>query len=185
LKAAADANAAQAQSWGLFKPVRSILEPFASLFKPLWSGNIAILVIGVLLYMVFFRSPSGSSMLSHDVGCPGHNLPQRLATYEEMWRREESELWTWLEDRVGMDGMVFPNVATHRSSGSPSGRRSSRFHGADERELTARLREERVSDREMDHAIRTTRQRLDVLEEMISKNKERLVVDEETIRSEL
>ncbi|KAJ5833624.1 hypothetical protein N7474_001935 [Penicillium riverlandense] len=185
LKAAADANAAQAQSWGLFEPVRSILEPFASLFKPLWSGNIAILVIGILLYMVFFRSPSGSSMLSHDVGCPGHNLPQRLAAYEEMWRREESELWTWLEDRVGMDGMVFPNVVTHRSSGSPSGRRSSRFNGADERELNARLREERVSDREMDHAIRTTRQRLDVLEEMISKNKERLVVDEEAFRSEL
>ncbi|KAJ5619112.1 hypothetical protein N7510_003096 [Penicillium lagena] len=185
LKAAADANAAQAQSWGLLEPVRSILEPFASLFKPLWSGNIAILVIGVLLYMVFFRSPSGSSMLSHDSGCPGHSLPQRLAAYEEMWRREESELWTWLEDRVGMDGMVFPNVATHRSSGSPSGRSYSRFNSADERDLTARLREERVSDREMDHAIRTTRQRLDVLEEMISRNKERLVVDEEAIRSEL
>ncbi|CAL5871892.1 uncharacterized protein PFLUO_LOCUS6146 [Penicillium psychrofluorescens] len=185
LKAAGDANAGQAQSWGLLEPVRPILEPFASLFKPLWSGNIAILVIGVLLYMVFFRSPSGSSMLSHDVGCPGHNLPQRLAAYEEMWRREESELWTWLEDRVGMDGMVFPNVATHRSSGSSSSRRSSRFNSADERELNARLREERVSDREMDHAIRTTRQRLDVLEEMVSKNKERLAVDEETIRPEL
>ncbi|KAJ5104767.1 hypothetical protein NUU61_002114 [Penicillium alfredii] len=183
LKAAVDGNAGQAESWGLLESIRPILEPVASMLTPLWSGNIAIFVIGILLYMVFFRSPSPPSTLSHDVGCPGYALPQRLAAYEEMWRREESELWNWLEDRVGMDGMVFPTV--HRSPEPHPSRRSSRVNAADERELASRLREEKVSDREMDHAIRTTRQRLDVLEEIINKRKAQWEVEEEQIRPEL
>jgi hypothetical protein len=50
-------------------------------------------------------------------------------------------------------------------------RRAPRLSPSDERDLAARLREEKVSDREMDHAIRTTRQRLDVLEGMMNKRK--------------
>lgn len=140
------------------------------MLKPLWSGNVIILIIGLLLYIIFFRTPSTPSMVSHDVGCPGLSLPQRLAAYDEMWRREESELWNWLEDRVGMDGMVFPSLR-HRVPDSHPSRRAFRVNTADEHDLFARLREERVSDREMDHAIRTTRQRLETLEEMMNKRK--------------
>lgn len=169
-KAAADTASSKTESWGLFEPVRPLLEPVTSMLKPLWSGNIAILFVGILLYMAFFRSPSTSSRLSHDVGLTGLSLPQRLAAYEEMWRREESELWNWLEDRVGMDGMAFP-VLHHRAPEAHGSRRSSRASPADERDLIARLREEQVSDREMDHAIRTTRERLDVLEQMMSNRR--------------
>lgn len=184
MKGAVDAKTGQAESWGLLEPVRPILEPVTIMLKPLWSGNVVILVVGLMLYMVFFRTPSAPSMLPHDVGCPGLNLPQRLAAYDEMWRREESELWNWLEDRVGMDGMVFPNLH-HRMPEPHAGRRSSRVNAADERDFVARLREEKVSDREMDHAIRTTRQRLDILEEMMSKRKTQEVPNSEPIRSEL
>lgn len=175
LKVAVDANAGKGETWGLFEPVRPILEPFTGILSPLWSGNVALLVIGILFYLAFFRS-SSSSLHAHDVGCSGHGLPQRLAAYEEMWRREESELWNWLEDRVGMDGMVFPNV--YRSPEPHSSRRSSGVSVTDERELAAWLREEKVSNREMDHAIRTTRQRLDVLEEMMGKRKVQWEADE-------
>ncbi|CAG8920335.1 unnamed protein product [Penicillium salamii] len=167
LKVATDTNTGKGESWGLFEPVRPILEPFTSILSPLWSGNVAVVLILILLYMAFFRSPSSSS-LSHQGGCAGHGLPQRLAAYEEMWRREETELWNWLEDRVGMDGMVFPNA--YRAPEPHPSRRSS-GSASNERELASRLRDEKVSDREMDHAIRTTRQRLDVLEEMMSKRK--------------
>jgi hypothetical protein len=102
-KAAADTTSGQAESWGLLEPIRPLLEPVTSMLKPLWSGNIAILLLGILLYLAFFRSTSSSSRLGHDAGFTGLGLPQRLAAYEEMWRREESELWNWLEDRVGMD----------------------------------------------------------------------------------
>lgn len=178
-----DSNVGKGDSWGLFEPIRPLLEPFASLLTPLWSGNIAIVLVGILLYLAFFRSSSSSSMLPHEVGCPGYSLPQRLAAYEEMWRREETELWNWLEDRVGMDGMVFPNA--YRAPEPHPPRRSSGGNAADERELASRLREEKISDREMDHAIRTTRQRLDVLEEMMNKRKTQWEVDESIRKSEL
>ncbi|KAJ5199227.1 hypothetical protein N7491_000216 [Penicillium cf. griseofulvum] len=182
LKVAVDSKAGKQESWGLLEPVRPLLEPFTSILSPLWSSNFAILVIGILFYMAFFRSPSSSSMISHQAGCPGHGLPQRLAAYEEMWRREETELWNWLEDRVGMDGMVFPHV--YRSPEPHPSRRSSGVSMSDERELAERLREEKVSDREMDHALRTTRQRLEVLEEMMDRRKAHWKVDE-SIKSEL
>lgn len=184
IKAAVDANAGQAESWGLFEPVRPLLEPFTSMLKPLWSGNIAIFILGLLLYMAFFRSPTKPAGLSSDLGCPGVSLPQRLAAYEEMWRREESELWNWLEDRVGMDGMVFPTLH-HRTPEPRASRRSSRVNVADERELAARLREEKVSEREMDHAIRTTRQRLDILEEMMNNRDAQRLPTDEPLRSDL
>ncbi|KAJ5958710.1 uncharacterized protein N7479_005860 [Penicillium vulpinum] len=183
LKVAVDPNAGKGQSWGLFEPVRPLLEPFTSILSPLWSSKFALLIIGILFYMAFFRSSSPpSSMLSHGVGCPGHGLPQRLAAYEEMWRREETELWNWLEDRVGMDGMVFPNA--YRSPEPHPSRRSSAVRTSDERELAALLREEKVSDREMDHALRTTRQRLEVLEEMMGKRRAQWEVNE-PVKSEL
>ncbi|CAG8142310.1 unnamed protein product [Penicillium nalgiovense] len=182
LKVAVDSNASKRESWGLFEPIRPLLEPFTSILSPLWSSNFAILIIGILFYMAFFRSTSPSSMASHEVGCGGHSLPQRLAAYEEMWRREETELWNWLEDRVGMDGMVFPNV--YRSPEPHPSRRSSGGSTSDERELAARLRDEKISDREMDHALRTTRQRLDVLEEMMGKRRAQWEV-EDLVKSEL
>ncbi|OGE57381.1 hypothetical protein PENARI_c002G05223 [Penicillium arizonense] len=182
LKVTVDSNVGKVDSWGLFEPIRPLLEPFVSLLSPLWSGNMAVILIGILLYLAFFKSSSSSSMLAHEVGCPGYSLPQRLAAYEEMWRREETELWNWLEDRVGMDGMVFPN--SYRAPEPHPPRRSSGGNAADERELASRLREEKVSDREMDHAIRTTRQRLDVLEEMMNKRKTQWE-DESIRKSEL
>lgn len=183
-KAVADTTSSQTESWGLFEPVRPLLEPVTSMLKPLWSGNIAILVVGILLYMAFFRSPSTSSRLGHDVGFTGLSLPQRLAAYEEMWRREESELWNWLEDRVGMDGMAFP-VLHHRAAEGHGSRRSSRTSPAEERDLISRLREEQVSDREMDHAIRTTRERLDILEQMMSNRRAEQIPAGEPVRSDL
>ncbi|CAI7626463.1 unnamed protein product [Penicillium glandicola] len=182
LKVATDSNPGKGESWGLLEPVRPILEPFTSILSPLWSSNFAILIIAILFYMAFFRSSSSSSTHSREVGCPGYGLPQRLAAYEEMWRREETELWNWLEDRVGMDGMVFPHV--YRSPEPHPSRRSYGASTSEERELAARLREEKISDREMDHALRTTRQRLDVLEEMMGKRRAQWEV-EDPAKSEL
>lgn len=183
LKDASDGQTGHPEPWGLLEPVRPILEPVASMLTPLWSGNVVILIVGLLLYMMFFRTPT-PSLLSHDVGCPGLSLPQRLAAYDEMWRREESELWNWLEDRVGMDGMVFPSLH-HRMPETHADRRSFRVNAADERDLVARLRDEKISDREMDHAIRTTRQRLETLEEIMNKRRAQPVPGDLPLRTEL
>ncbi|KAH1793150.1 hypothetical protein KXX36_003490 [Aspergillus fumigatus] len=171
---AQDANVPQAKSWGFLEPVHGLLGPVVDILKPVLNGNVAVLVIGILLFMVLFRSPS-QSRVSHDIGCPGYSLPQRLAAYEEMWRREESELWSWLEDRVGMEGMAFP--AANRPSDSQLRQGSL--------QLQDKLRNERMSDREMKHAIRTTRERLDVLEEILSKRNSQKTTDNEALHREL
>lgn len=180
-KAAAAGSASKATSWGVFEPLHGLLGPVATIAEPLWNKNVAVLVICLLLFMLFFRSPSPPSILSHDIGCPGYTLPQRLAAYEEMWRREESELWTWLEDRVGMDGMVFPTA--NKPMESPRQKTSRKLQS--QRTLDEKLSEEKLSDREMDHAIRTTRERLDTLEEILNRRKAQWTVAEDSLPSEL
>ncbi|KAL6239631.1 hypothetical protein BDW75DRAFT_197896 [Aspergillus navahoensis] len=167
-KSVVDASAKKAESWGVFEPLRGVLGPVAGIFEPLWNGNVAVLVIGVLLLMLFFRQPSHPpSVLSPDMGYAGHSMPQRLAAYEEMWRREESELWHWLEDRVGLEGIAIPTVNRQSDTRTPRGNRRSQS----EREWKASLSEETLSDREMDHAIRSTRERLDTLERILHKRR--------------
>lgn len=180
-KAATDSGAGQA-SWGVFEPLHEVLGLVAAIAKPLWNTNVAVLIVCILLFMAFFRNPSPPSMLSHDIGCPGYTLPQRLAAYEEMWRREESELWAWLEDRVGMDGMVFP-MGNKQPESRTRRPQTGKLQSA--RELAERLREDKMSEREMDHAIRTTRDRLNTLEEMLKEQKAQWPVSEEKTQREL
>lgn len=166
-KDAASSGADIAGSGGIFGALQGIVEAVSSIAKPLWSPNVVVLLICLLVFMVFFRG-STSPMGAHDIGCPGYTLPQRLAAYEEMWRREESELWTWLEDRVGMEGMVFP-TAWKQSEFQSRHTQHRKVQG--ERELAGKLHEDKLSDREMNYAIRTTRERLDTLEDILKERK--------------
>ncbi|PWY79122.1 GRAM domain protein [Aspergillus heteromorphus CBS 117.55] len=174
---AVEAQAQQASSWGVLEPLHGLLEPVIDIVKPLLSGNVVIAIVGILLFLLFFRSPSQPSIVSHDIGCPGYSLPQRLAAYEEMWRREESELWSWLEDRVGMDGLAFPTVSRPMESRVQGSRKVQ-----SDRMLASKVGEEKMSDLEMDHAIRTTRERLDSLERILSQRRS---ADQEPIHPEL
>jgi hypothetical protein len=96
-------------------------------------------------------------------------MPQRIAAYEEMWRREETELWDWLEDRVGMDGIGIP-VASQKHD--PQARQRERRQRLRSKDLVSKLNEEQMSQREVDHAIRVTRERLNVLEELVNERKD-------------
>ncbi|KAL2820539.1 hypothetical protein BDW59DRAFT_113736 [Aspergillus cavernicola] len=176
--AATVASTQKPENWGVFEPFRGLLEPVFGIFRPLWNGNIAVLVIGVLLFILIFRGPSRPSS---GMGYPNYGVPQRLAAYEEMWRKEETELWNWLEDRVGMDGISIP--AVNRNSESRILRSSRRPQS--ERELRDPLSEETLSDREMDHAIRSTREKLDTLERVLSKRRSQSVMETDTAREEL
>ncbi|KAL5003209.1 hypothetical protein BDV10DRAFT_68107 [Aspergillus recurvatus] len=181
-KSVADASAKKAESWGFFEPLRGMLGPVAGILEPVWNGNVAVLVIGVLLFMLFFRQPSHPpSILSPDMGYAGLSIPQRLAAYEEMWRREESELWHWLEDRVGLDGILIPTVKCQSDTRTSRSNRRSQ----NEREVKALLSEETLSDREMDHAIRSTRERLDTLERILHKRRSQSTESTESSREEL
>lgn len=115
------------------------------------------LLVGLLVAMWFgFGSPpKNNALFGADVGFYSHN---RQAAYEEMWRRQDSELWEWLEERVGMERL---------SSDQPSARK----RGMEHRTVEDKLREERMDEREIQEAIRVTEEKLRVLREVIGKGR--------------
>ncbi|OXV10702.1 hypothetical protein Egran_01537 [Elaphomyces granulatus] len=150
---------------GISEPLRgSLIGPLFNAFNLFWNAKFILAVIGILLFVFLSRNlNSPQTPASHGVGYypGGLTMPQRLAAYEEMRQGEETEteLWNWLEKR--------------KKSQKLQGLRGRELKLELELELDARLNneEEKMADREIDHAIRATRQRLKVLEEEIAKRK--------------
>ncbi|GAB0137771.1 hypothetical protein EsDP_00006025 [Epichloe bromicola] len=146
------------QNWGPLEPLRSVLGPFVDVLQPLLTGNVMYgLLVGLIVAMWFGfgTTPKLNSAYGPDIGC-GYYSPNRQAAYEEMWRRQDSELWEWLEERVGMDRL---------NRDQPSGRKRAIEH----RTVEEKLREERMDAREVQEAIRVTEEKLRVLREVIEK----------------
>lgn len=136
------------RSWGLLETARRLAEPCVDVVRPLTTGNVMYgLLVGLLVAMWFgFGSaPSKSAGAVYGPGA-GPYGPYRAAAYDEMWRREESELWEWLEERVGLDRL-----------GSAGAARP----GA--RAMEERLGEGWADAREADEALRVTEEKLRVL----------------------
>lgn len=87
-----------------------------------------------------------------------YGTPSRIAAYEEIWRREESELWDWLEERVGMDRL------------ESVGKRSAKSEAA--KSIEDKLRDERISEREIEVAIKVTEEKLNALKGAVHKAKD-------------
>ncbi len=113
------------------------------------------LLVGLLVASWFrygFSSKEGSA--SRDQAMAYFGTPDRIAAYEEIWRREESELWEWLEDRIGMDRLR--DVAKMPT---------------ETRIMQDKLKDERMEEREIDAAIRVTEEKLKVLKATVEKRK--------------
>ncbi|PHH62132.1 hypothetical protein CDD81_7563 [Ophiocordyceps australis] len=147
------------QQWGPLEPVRGIIEPCIDILGPVLTGNVMYGLLVGLLVALWFGFGSGPSKNSVTYGPEmGVWSPQRLAAYEEMWRREESELWYWLEERVGLDQLMSPGSAGSRPKDS------------EHRSMEEKLKQEHMTEREMKEAIRVTEERLRVLQEVVSKS---------------
>ncbi|KAK4157320.1 hypothetical protein C8A00DRAFT_29746 [Chaetomidium leptoderma] len=147
------AKASAKQSWGLLEPARPILSPVVDTIRPILTGNVVYgLLVGLLVASWFgFGTRQGAPRYTHD---PAYaNAPQRLAAYEEMWRREESDLWEWIEERAGLD----------RLGADPPLRKRS----VDPRTVEEKLRDERMDERELKEAIRVTEEHLEVLKGVV------------------
>jgi hypothetical protein len=151
-------KAAAKTDWGLFEPARPILGPLVDTIKPILTGNVVYgLLVGLLVATWF-----GFGSYSRASGPYGRELaflsyPDRLAAYEEMWRREESELWEWLEERIGLDGLDSTKLHNRKRTVDP-------------RAIQDRLREEKMSEREIKEAISVTEEKLKVLRSVIDKS---------------
>ncbi|KAI1001828.1 hypothetical protein K3495_g6374 [Podosphaera aphanis] len=89
------------QEWRIFSLAETYLGPILSILRPLLAGNILYSLLVGLLVGSWFRF----GFIGNVHYKPRSSLTdvQRTVAYEEMWRSEESELWKWLEDRVGTD----------------------------------------------------------------------------------
>lgn len=149
------------QSWGIFEPLHSILGPILDILMPLLTGNVVYgLLVGLLVASWFgfgFNNRGTTRAYGQDLGFYGY--PDRVAAYEEMWRREESEVWEWLEERVGLDRL--------NDAAMPTRKRVTEARTVDEK-----LREERMDEREIKEAIKVTEEKLKVLKSVIDKKQQ-------------
>ncbi|KAI9771030.1 MAG: hypothetical protein M1835_006475 [Candelina submexicana] len=150
------------EKWGILTPLKGFLEPVVDTVKPLVSVNIILGTLVTFLLFDWFRRPSLSSD-SAGISVSGLGTPQRIAAYEEMWRREESNLWDWLEDRIGMEGLAFPTTSADDDSFLKARKRREKALGG--RKVQAKLMEaeRHMNEREVDEAIRVTEERLESL----------------------
>ncbi len=72
-----------------------------------------------------------------------------------MWRREESELWDWLEERLSMDRL---------GSSVPPRKKMVDFKSVEEK-----IRGDRMDEREIREAIRVTEDHLEALKSVIDR----------------
>jgi len=146
-KAPGAAAAAKAEDWGVLEPLHGILGPLVDMVRPLGSANMVYgLLVGLLVAAWFGFGYRGQERELGSVW----SSPERIVAYEEIWRREESELWEWLETRVGMDRV-------QDGSGGWAGNEDVK------RGIEDRLGEEGASDKEVEVAIKVTEEKLRAL----------------------
>ena len=146
-------NKVTAVNWGLFEPLRPILEPVSSLLAPLTTGNMMYgLLVGLLVASWFGFGLRGGGNSDLDQWTATIGTPERIAAYEEIWKREESELWEWLDERVGMD-------------------RLRDVSAGEEQAVRGRLKDEKLVAREVENAIKVTEEKLRVLKSVVNKEK--------------
>jgi hypothetical protein len=146
------------QDWGLLEPARPLLSPFVDILKPVMTGNVVYgLLVGLLVATWFgFGSNASAGRYGRELGYM--SSADRHAAYEEMWRREESELWEWLEGRVGLE----------RLNGAPVAAVPPRKKAA----MEEKIREDKMSEREIKEAIRVTEEKLKVLLSVVEREAE-------------
>lgn len=169
----------QSADWGLFEPLRSLLSPIVDIFQPFLSSNIVLGTLFMMMLMMWLRTPSQTSVGYPGVGYHGPSLTERMIAYEELWRREESELWNWLDERVGFDGLVFKDAMSEHDD--PQARlRPQHRRSKSERDLDARIRDEKMTEREVEYAIRVTHDRLGTLQRVFERRKRQQQTDDDS-----
>lgn len=143
---------AKTESWGVFEPLRPIFGPVVGIINSLATGNMMYGLLVGLLVASWFRFGGSSIGKGGDTGWIGS--ADRIAAYEEIWRREETELWDWLEHRAGMDTL----------------RDAARMQ-SEARVISDRLKEVKMQSREMDDAIRVTEEKLRLFKAVVQKDK--------------
>ena len=161
---------AQADSWGLFEPLHGILGPIVDIFKPFISANMVIVFLLLCILVPWLRGPTTSA--KSQVGFPNLSDPVRVAAYAEIWRKEESDLWDWLEERIGMENIAYPARSKSQDQKALKRARTQREKSLKGQGMQTRLAVESMKEREIDHAIRVTEEKLQDLKGAVQRKRE-------------
>lgn len=188
----------KSEDWGLFEPLRGPLQPATDILRPVLKLEILLVFLTFMVMLLWFRTPRSSGIkLGPYPGYGTLSESQRLVAYDTLWAKEENEFWDWLEARANVDTVLFREQSQYRknskvSSSTPGSRDDSASSGESTKQkrqkqrkkvlsqggggakdVEAKVREERISQREMEDAIKITRERLDVLEGVVERNKKK------------
>ena len=152
-------------SWGLLEPLHGILGPVIDIFSPIISSKMIIGFLITVILINWFRTPRSPASGNSLAYIP---TAQKIAAYEEIWRREESDLWDWLEERVGMQGVAYPGSSDREAVAQARRQREQNLRN---KGLRSKLEDMRMSEREVDHAIKVTEQKLAVLKRAVQERK--------------
>lgn len=157
--------------WGFLEPLHGLMGPFVDSFRPMMTSNVAMGALGVLLMATWLRPYLGSSSSSGQLqrGYPGLSTPERIAAYEEIWRREESDLWDWLDARVGVGRLSSSEMGDPASNGKGHEYPKPRTKVMNSRRIGTKLAEEKMSQQQIGEAIRVTQERLDALKRVVER----------------
>jgi len=158
--------------------------------------EILLVFLTFMVILLWFRTPRSSNIkLGPYPGYSTLSASERLVAYDTLWAKEENEFWDWLEARANVDTVLFREQSQNRqqsrySSAGPGNRDDGassaestkqkrqkqrkkvlRQGGGGAKDVEAKIREERISQREMEDAIKITRERLEVLEGVVERNK--------------
>jgi len=166
----AHAEAKKEENWGALEFVRPILGPVVAPIKPFVTTETILSILTLMVLWMWFRSPTAGSSTALS---RSHRL-QHMNVYDDLWRREESELWSWLQDRAGVDGSLLRDrlkdqTWLDKNSKEKAKQRQKLLKSKD---MESKVREEKKSMREMEEAVRVTQERLDMLQRALEKQKD-------------
>ena len=156
------------ENWGSFEILRPMLGPVVAPVRPFVSTNTILTIVVIMVLWMWVRGPAtSSSALSHSAHL------ERLSYYEDIWRREESDLWDWLQERAGVDPAVIRGSLQGQESQDKESRQKlkQRQKLLKSKDLQTRLREEKKSMKEMEEALRVTQERLESLQRTLDRQK--------------
>lgn len=110
--------------------------------------------------------------------------PERIAAYEEIWRREESSLWDWLEERIGMESMAYPKSSEGSDHEAVNRARKQREQSLKHRDMDAKIADEAMNEREFAYAIKVTEERLEMLKHAVQKKSKKKKEEEKEAEEE-
>lgn len=165
----ARAETKQEENWGILEFVRPTLGPVVAPIKGFVRTETILTILALMVLWMWFRGPTAGSNTALS---RSHRL-QHMNVYEDLWHREESDLWIWLQDRAGVDGSLLRDRLQDQTSSDKDSKQKAqqRQKLLKSKDMESKVREEKKSMREMEEAVRVTQERLDMLQRALEKQK--------------